>query len=41
MGMLGVEVGPARPPFANLSADRASELRRELELIGYFDWGRS
>jgi N-acetylneuraminate lyase len=38
MTMLGVDVGPARPPHTNLSPEEASALRRELETMGYFDW---
>jgi N-acetylneuraminate lyase len=38
MGMLGVNVGPARLPNANLSGDQIASLRRELETMGFFDW---
>lgn len=38
MGMLGVEVGPARLPNTTLSAEEARVLRGDLEGIGFFDW---
>ena len=38
MGMLGVDVGPARLPNGSLPADQASRLRGELEAMGFFDW---
>ena len=38
MKLLGVNVGPARPPFGNPSAEQETVLRRELEQLGYFDW---
>jgi N-acetylneuraminate lyase len=41
MGMLGVDVGPARLPNTNPSPDDLTRLRGELEAIGFFDWGRS
>lgn len=37
MGFLGVEVGPARLPHANLTAERCSQLRTALERLGFFD----
>ena len=40
MAMLGVEVGPARLPNARLSSESIIQLRRELEVLGFFDWIR-
>jgi N-acetylneuraminate lyase len=40
MRMLGVEVGPARPPHENLSTEQQVIFRRELEQLGFFDWIR-
>ena len=36
--MLGIEVGPARLPNANLTVEQAKELRARLESLGFFDW---
>lgn len=41
MGMIGVEVGPPRPPHAPISPARTAELRAALEALGFFDWGRA
>ncbi|HKI69241.1 MAG TPA: hypothetical protein VKA67_06615, partial [Verrucomicrobiae bacterium] len=38
MKMLGVDVGPTRPPIGNPSAEQETVLRNELEQLGYFDW---
>lgn len=38
MGMLGVDVGPARLPNTSLNAEEQSKLRRELEAMEFFDW---
>ena len=38
MKMLGVDVGPARLPNGNLTAEQVSELRARLEALGFFDW---
>lgn len=38
MGFLGINVGPARLPNANLSAEQITKLRKELETMGFFDW---
>ena len=38
MGMLGVEVGPARLPNVNLLPEQCVKLRAELEQLGFFDW---
>ncbi len=40
MGMLGVDVGPARAPNANPDPAAVIALRRELEQLGFFDWIR-
>jgi N-acetylneuraminate lyase len=41
MGFLGVEVGPARLPHPDLSADARDSLRRGLDDIGFFNWLRT
>lgn len=38
MGMLGVEVGPARLPNTTLSPEESRALRGDLEALGFFDW---
>jgi N-acetylneuraminate lyase len=38
MKMLGVDVGPARLPNHNLTAEQTAKLRLELETMGFFDW---
>lgn len=38
MGWLGVDLGPARLPQGNPSADQLKALRSELESIGFFQW---
>lgn len=38
MEMLGVPVGPARLPNINLAAEQKTELRRQLEQLGFFEW---
>jgi len=38
MAMLGVDVGPARLPNGQLSAEQVRTLRCELETLGFFDW---
>jgi N-acetylneuraminate lyase len=40
MGMLGVNVGPARLPNTNLSQGQSATLRAELEQLGFFEWAR-
>ena len=40
MKMLGVDVGPARLPHGNPSAEQVAALRGELEKLGFFDWLR-
>ncbi|MDB5323577.1 MAG: dihydrodipicolinate synthase/N-acetylneuraminate lyase [Phycisphaerales bacterium] len=41
MGFLGVDVGPARLPHANLSQDQRTSLQRSLEELGFFGWIRA
>jgi N-acetylneuraminate lyase len=41
MGWLGVEVGAPRLPILGLGDGQAALLRRDLEQIGFFDWGRA
>lgn len=38
MGMLGVDVGPARLPNTNPTADQVTRLRVSLENLGFFEW---
>jgi N-acetylneuraminate lyase len=38
MGFLGVDVGPARLPHPALSPEKISNLRNELEQLGFFGW---
>jgi N-acetylneuraminate lyase len=38
MGILGVDVGPARLPNSNLAPDERARLRQELEKLGFFNW---
>lgn len=40
MGFLGVEVGPARLPNANLTTEQLARLQASLERLGFFDWVR-
>lgn len=40
MGMLGVDVGPARLPLTNLTAEQVGRLRSALEGLGFFEWAR-
>jgi N-acetylneuraminate lyase len=40
MSFLGVDVGPARPPNTNPSAEERDRLRRELDRMDFFNWGR-
>ncbi|MFW5858304.1 MAG: dihydrodipicolinate synthase family protein [Planctomycetota bacterium] len=40
-GMVGPEMGPPRLPNRGLDADAQAALRRDLEAIGFFDWGRT
>jgi N-acetylneuraminate lyase len=40
MGFLGVDVGPARLPNANLTTEQRAHLRAGLERLGFFDWVR-
>lgn len=37
MSFLGVDVGPARLPHSNLSAEQVTELKSSLEKMGFFD----
>ncbi len=41
MGFLGVDIGPARLPHANLTMEQGSRLRTSLEQLGFFDWIRT
>lgn len=41
MGMLGVDVGPARLPHDNPTPEQVAKLRAALETMGFFDWIRN
>jgi N-acetylneuraminate lyase len=41
MGMLGVDVGPARLPNTNLTAEQIKLLKKGLDELGFFDWVRN
>jgi N-acetylneuraminate lyase len=38
MGMLGVDVGPARLPHENPTPEQTGKLRAALETMGFFEW---
>ena len=38
MGMLGVDVGPARLPNGSPTPEQAATLRASLEAMGFFEW---
>jgi len=38
MALLGIDVGPARLPHVNLSADQRARLEKDLQQLGFFDW---
>lgn len=38
MRLLGVDVGPARLPNGNLTAEQVTELKSKLAAMGFFDW---
>lgn len=38
MRFLGLDLGPARSPNAQLSQSQETELREELDKIGFFTW---
>jgi N-acetylneuraminate lyase len=40
MGLLGVDVGPARLPNARLEPAVRQSLQESLERMGFFDWIR-
>jgi N-acetylneuraminate lyase len=40
MGLLGVDVGPARLPNSNLTTEQRARLRGDLDALGFFDWLR-
>lgn len=41
MGFLGVPVGPARLPYANLNPTQHAALHEALERLGFFEWIRA
>lgn len=40
MQMLGIDVGPARLPHRPLTAEQTTQLRGELDSLGFFEWVR-
>jgi N-acetylneuraminate lyase len=38
MRFIGIECGPARPPFMPFSREEEKSLRSDLDSIGFFDW---
>lgn len=38
MKMIGLDLGPPRPPEKEVAADVERELQSELEQIGFFNW---
>ena len=38
MGMLGVDCGPARPPLPQMTDEKLNALRKDLEIVGFFEW---
>jgi N-acetylneuraminate lyase len=40
MGMIGLDCGPTRLPIVPLNSEEQSNLHRELEAIGFFQWSR-
>lgn len=40
MSLVGVDVGPPRLPCRSLTSDARSQLRSDLECMGFFDWIR-
>lgn len=40
MGLLGLDCGPNRLPLKTLTAGEIQSMKREIEEIGFFDWGR-
>jgi N-acetylneuraminate lyase len=38
LAMLGVDLGPVRLPLRALPGEQESQLRRDLESLGFFDW---
>ena len=40
MKLIGLDCGPMRLPQVALSPEKADALRRNMEEIGFFDWGR-
>ncbi len=38
MRMIGLDLGPCRPPLVDLTGHRYDELRAALEQVGFFQW---
>ncbi|XP_070561980.1 N-acetylneuraminate lyase-like [Ptychodera flava] len=38
MALCGVNVGPARMPMGNMTKEQVTDLRKDLEEIGFFEW---
>ena len=40
MAMIGVDCGPVRPSLVPLTDNQLTQLRQDLDLIGFFDWSQ-
>ena len=38
MGMVGVDCGQARPPLPQMTDEKLNTLRKDLEIVGFFEW---
>ena len=38
MGMVGVDCGQARPPLPQMTDEKLNTLRKDLEIVGVFEW---
>jgi N-acetylneuraminate lyase len=39
LGFLGVNVGGPRLPNAGLTPEKSKQLQKDLEALGFFEWG--
>ena len=37
MKLIGLDLGPNRTPFRNITPDEEAQMKRELEEIGFFE----
>ena len=40
MKLVGLDCGPSRLPLVTLKPHEVDKLRRDMEAIGFFEWGR-